>query len=64
MVGCDLAFENCTNVAVEVRGRMKSIKNPLSGSIKVDEVDEVIFDNEVYEGQAEIIIGKVKDCVQ
>ena len=25
---------------------------------KVDEVEEVIFDNEVYEGKAEIIIAK------
>lgn len=57
MEGCDLAFENCTNIAAEVRGNIKSIKNPLSGSIKVDSVDEVIFDNTVYEGQAEIIIN-------
>ena len=57
MRGCDLAFENCTNVAAEVRGKIKSIKNPLSGSIQVDEVDELIFDNEVYEGKAEIIVA-------
>ena len=57
MVGCDLAFENCTNIAAEVRGKMKSIKNPISGSIKVDEVEEIIFDNEVYEGQAVIIVA-------
>ncbi len=57
MEGCDLAFENCTNVAAEIVGSIKSIKNPLSGSIKVDEVEEIIFDNEVYEGQAEIIVA-------
>ena len=57
MEGCDLAFENCTNIAVEVKGTMKSIKNPLSGSIKVDDVEEIIFDNPVYEGQAEIIVA-------
>ena len=57
MEGCDLAFENCTNIAVEIIGSIKSIKNPLSGSIKVDEVEEIIFDNPVYEGKAEIIVA-------
>ena len=57
MENCDLAFENCTNIAAEIKGKMKSIKNPLSGSIKVDEVEEIIRNNPVYEGEAEIIIA-------
>ncbi|WP_242335662.1 DUF3737 family protein [Limosilactobacillus urinaemulieris] len=41
----DLAFELCSNIDVEIKGSIMSIKNPISGQIKVDHVDEIIMDD-------------------
>ena len=40
---CDLAFEY-SSIQAEIKGHVTSIKNPLTGSIKVDSVGEIIRD--------------------
>lgn len=44
LLNTTLAFEYST-VHAEVSGRIYSIKNPVSGSIKADGIDELIFDD-------------------
>lgn len=41
----DLAFEYCKNIDAEIKGGIMSIKNPVSGKIKVDHIDEIIQDD-------------------
>ena len=43
MENCDLAFEKST-VFAEVKGKIQSVKNPLKGKIKADEIGEIILD--------------------
>lgn len=43
--GCDLAFENST-VYADVKGRIDSVKNPVSGEIHADEISEIILNAE------------------
>ncbi|WP_125713241.1 DUF3737 family protein [Companilactobacillus kedongensis] len=50
MVNCkvlrtDLAFEYCSNIDAEITTNVMSIKNPISGTIKVASVDDIIFDD-------------------
>ncbi|WP_057880759.1 DUF3737 family protein [Companilactobacillus kimchiensis] len=50
MVNCkvlrtDLAFEYCSNIEADITTNVMSIKNPISGSIKVHSVDKIIFDD-------------------
>ncbi|GAB5056205.1 DUF3737 family protein [Companilactobacillus alimentarius] len=50
MINCkllrtDLAFEYCSNIDAEITTNVMSIKNPISGSIKVKSVDKLIFDD-------------------
>ena len=47
--GCDLSFEY-SSVNATIKGRIDSIKNPISGSITADEIGEVIIDENVREG--------------
>lgn len=42
MEQCDLSFENST-VEAEIKGKIDSVKNPISGFIKADEIGEVIL---------------------
>lgn len=44
LINTTLAFEYST-VNAEVKGNIDSVKNPYSGSIKADDIDEVIFDD-------------------
>lgn len=57
MVNCDLAFEY-SEVEASLNGRVHSIKNPLSGRIVLDELDEYIGNDPVYPCSAEVIIRK------
>ena len=43
MVGCDLAFEK-SHVHADITGSVRSIKNPSSGRITADEIEEIILD--------------------
>ncbi|AKP67846.1 DUF3737 family protein [Companilactobacillus ginsenosidimutans] len=50
MVNCkalrtDLAFEYCSNIDAEITTNVMSIKNPISGTIKVASVNNIIFDD-------------------
>ena len=48
MIDCDLSFEY-SEVEASIIGKVDSIKNPLKGTIVVDEVGEIIKENPVYE---------------
>ena len=51
----DLSFER-SDVNANIIGNVVSIKNPKSGTITVDSVDEIIIEDESYKGQ--VIINK------
>lgn len=57
MEDCDLAFEY-SDVDATIIGNIKSIKNPKSGKIVVDGVEEIIYDHTVMDCNGEIIIRK------
>lgn len=40
----DLVFEYCSNIEADIKSNVDSIKNPISGHIKVDSVGEIILD--------------------
>ncbi len=44
LINTDLAFEYACNVDAELHGKIISIKNPLSGTIKAEEIEELILD--------------------
>jgi hypothetical protein len=49
MENTDLAFER-SDVEANIIGNVMSIKNPKSGTILVDSVDEIIIDDESFTG--------------
>ena len=55
MIDTDLSFEY-SDVEATIIGNVQSIKNPKSGSITVDSVDEIIMDDQVYECKGKVII--------
>lgn len=57
MIDCDLAFEN-SSVNATLIGNVKSIKNPLSGLIVADSVDEIIMDDKKYNCSGKVEIRK------
>ncbi len=59
MIDTDLAFEK-SDVEATITTPMISIKNPLSGSIAVPEVSEIIRDDENSNGK--IIVGGKEKC--
>lgn len=60
MINTNLAFEY-SNVEADIIGNIESIKNPLSGVIKVDSIDEIVMtDDTIYECCANIIIKSKK----
>lgn len=46
MEECDLAFER-SEVYAQINGKIDSVKNPISGQIKVDSIGEIILDETV-----------------
>jgi len=69
MVNCkllntNLSFELCTNIDATINSKIDSIKNPLSGTIKVKEIGEIVQDNMNYRGnvidnsKTKIIVGE------
>lgn len=46
MEGCDLAFEK-SEVCAEIKGKIDSVKNPISGEISADEIGQIILDETV-----------------
>ena len=55
MKNCDLAFEY-SEVNADIVGNIISIKNPKSGKIKVDSVDEIINEDSVMPVKGKVII--------
>lgn len=55
MIDTDLSFEY-SDVEATIIGNVQSIKNPKSGTITVDSVDEIIMDDQVYECNGKVII--------
>lgn len=53
--GCDLSFEY-SEVDADIKGNIMSIKNPKSGIIKVDSVDEIINEDSIMEVNGKVII--------
>lgn len=56
MESCDLAFEY-SDVKANIKGHVDSIKNPLSGTISVDSVGEIIMEDTVKECNGKVIIN-------
>lgn len=54
MEGCDLAFER-SSIDVSVKGRIESIKNPLSGKITAGEIGDIIIDENVADRSKTVI---------
>lgn len=57
MIDCDLSFEY-SDVDATVKGFVKSVKNPLSGTIRADEIGEIVTEDPVFECNARIIVNK------
>lgn len=56
MEACDLSFEY-SDVDATVKGHVDSIKNPKSGTIRVDSVGEIIREDAVTECSGSVIVG-------
>ena len=54
MENCDLSFEY-SDVEADVIGHVDSIKNPRSGTIIIDSVDEIIMEDAVMECKGKVI---------
>ena len=58
LVDTDLCFEYCSDIDAEIVSDVMSIKNPVSGVIKVQSVGEIIRDDPALDhGKTNIIIG-------
>lgn len=57
MENCDLSFERCSGLDVEVKSKIDSVKNPLDGKISADEIGELIVEKEICDiTKTEIIL--------
>lgn len=61
MEDADLAFE-CSSVEADVHGRILSVKNPMSGSITADRIDEIIIENPVRPTECKVILREAKEA--
>ena len=59
MEGTDLSFEY-SDVEADIAGNVMSVKNPKSGRIILDSVDEVIMEDAAMECRGEVILRT--DC--
>lgn len=63
MIDCDLSFEN-SDVTASICGSITSVKNPTSGQITADSIDELIIDEYGKNSACEIFERNIKDkCV-
>ncbi len=59
LIDTTLAFENCTMDA-EISGRIESVFNPIEGTIKADEIEELIIEKDlVDESKTKIVCAKI-----
>lgn len=54
MIDCDLSFEK-SDVTATVKGSIMSVKNPISGKIEADKIDELIMDETSKDSTCEIV---------
>ena len=55
----DLAFELCSNINATIVSHIDSIKNPISGIIKVKSVGEIILDEKMIDPlKTKILVGE------
>ncbi len=54
MEECDLSFER-SSVRAEVKGKIDSVKNVLSGKIKADEIGEIIMEDDIVNPSLSVI---------
>ena len=59
MENCDLAFERST-VHAEIKGKIDSIKNPLSGKIEADCIGDIVIEESVTDATKTLIT--VREC--
>lgn len=45
IIDSDLIFEYCENIKANIHSSLSSVKNPISGFIKADSIQELIFDD-------------------
>ena len=58
MEGCDLAFER-SSVQADVKGKIDSVKNLLSGSVTADEIGDIIMEENIVDrAKSKIICRK------
>lgn len=62
MIDCDLSFEN-SDVQATIRGSITSVKNPISGQIIADNIEELILDKSA-KGSTCAIISKAESMKQ
>lgn len=55
MIDCDLSFEN-SDVNADISGKITSIKNPLSGRIIADAIEEIISTEDSQNSNCQIIL--------
>ncbi len=61
LIDSDLAFEYCSNIEAEIHSTINSVKNPLSGIIKADAIQEIIRDDSNVNPKNTIILVKRED---
>ncbi len=61
MEDCDLAFERST-VQADVKGKILSVKNPLSGKITADCIKEIIIEDDIADRSKTEIKCRKGDC--
>ncbi|MBQ0052680.1 MAG: DUF3737 family protein [Treponema sp.] len=60
LLNTDLAFEYCSNIDADTHGKIRSIKNPISGKIKADEIGELLLDEtKIDPSKNQIICSKI-----
>ncbi len=63
MVNCkllntDLSFELCSNIDATINSKIDSVKNPISGRIEANKIDEIILDEKMIDPTKTKIIVK------
>ena len=65
LIDSDLCFEFCSDIDAEIRSVVDSIKNPISGKIRVKGVNKLILDSNIIDkDKTEILIGYNDEQVQ
>lgn len=58
--GTTLCFEYCSDVCANLKGKVDSVKNPISGEITADEFGEIIMESDKVDVSATKIVARKK----